>query len=422
MLKYGNFILEKVIYDLILESKIEFSKSFLGILGSIKHPIAQDILSLQSQDKTVNYNYIDVDLESNDEITFIQDARAQRMTKDVENIYKLTNTTKHLKTSDFKTEEGKNQNTEVYNLLGLNIEESKKAPQGSKIRVLSKLVSPYDSNKIYVAYECVTDNTMKAVININGIEEDTDIFQKLWTTNRNPLRIGRFITAMLPLTGKTYSDSEKEKFVSEWKSILGVMNNAFVKFAVVQGYEIHRLYQSDNYEEEEEGTLGNSCMAQASRDMLEIYTDNPEVCKMVVKWSDNGQFVNGVFQSGKIVGRALLWTTTSGDIFMDRIYTIDSSDEELFKKYAESNGWWSKGSQNSSSNFTAVRGSESKNPVYVVQLLRSYDDEYPYLDTLCYLNDESGKLSNDKSEVYANKLLNDTGGGYDELDPDEDED
>jgi len=421
MLKYGNFILEKVIYDLILESKIEFSKSFLGILGSIKHPIAQDILSLQSQDKTVNYNYIDVDLESNDEITFIQDARAQRMTKDVENIYKLTNTTKHLKTSNFKTEEGKNQNTEVYNLLGLNIEESKKAPQGSKIRILSKLVSPYDSNKIYVAYECVTDNTMKAVININGIEEDTDIFQKLWTTNRNPLRIGRFITAMLPLTGKTYSDSEKEKFVSEWKSILGVMNNAFAKFAVVQGYEIHRLYQSDNYEEEE-GTLGSSCMAQASSDMLEIYTDNPEVCKMVVKWSDNGQFVNGVFQSDKIVGRALLWTTTSGDIFMDRIYTIDSSDEELFKKYAESNGWWSKGSQNSSSNFEAVRGSESKNPVYVVQLLRSYDDEYPYLDTLCYLNDNTGNLSNIQSEVRANKLLNDTDGCYEGLEPDEDED
>ena len=32
MLKYGDFILEKVIYDLLLESKIEFSKSFLGDL------------------------------------------------------------------------------------------------------------------------------------------------------------------------------------------------------------------------------------------------------------------------------------------------------------------------------------------------------------------------------------------------------
>jgi hypothetical protein len=420
MLKYGDFILEKVIYDLILESQIEFSKSFLGILGGIKHPIAQDILALQSQDKKVNYNYIDVDIKTNDEITFIQDARAQRMVKDVENLYKLTNSNNHLKISDFKTEEGRQQNAHIYELLGLNIEEAKKAPQNSKIKILGKLVSPYDSNKVYVAYECATDPTMKAVININGVQEDTEVYQKLWTTARNPLKIGRFINAMLPLTGKTYSDSEKEKFVSEWKSILGVMNNAFAKFAVVSGNEIYRLYQSENYEEEA-GTLGNSCMAQASSDMLEIYTDNPEVCQMVVKWSDRGQIIDGSFKSDKIVGRAILWKTTSGDMFMDRIYTIDSSDEELFKKYAESNGWWAKKGQSSSQNFTAVRGSESKNPIYVVQLLRGYNGEYPYLDTLCYLNDNRGKLSNSSSEIGANKLLNDTGGGYDEQDPDDDD-
>ena len=420
MLKYGDFILEKVIYDLLLESKIEFSKSFLGILGSIKNPIAQDILSLQSQDKKINYNYIDVDLKSTDEITFIQDARAQRMTKDVENLYKLTNTSGHLKITDFKTDEGREQNTHIYQLLGLNIEEAKKATQGSQIRVLGKIVSPYDSNKVYAGYECVTDPTMKAVINVNNIQEDTEVYQKLWTTARNPLKIGRFINSMLPLTGKTYTNSEKEKFVSEWKSILGVMNNAFAKFGVLEGSRLVHFYHVDNYEEVE-GTLGNSCMSEADSSWLEIYEDNSDVCKMVVKWSDKGQIVDGVFKSDKIVGRALLWTTTSGDIFMDRIYTIDSSDEELFKKYAESNGWWAKKSQNSSQNFTAVRGSESKNPVYVVQLKRSYNGEYPYLDTLCYLNDESGKLSNDKNEVYANKLLNDTGGGYDELDPDDED-
>jgi len=420
MLKYGDFILEKVIYDLLLESKIEFSKSFLGILGSIKHPIAQDILSLQSQDKKINYNYIDVDLKSTDEITFIQDARAQRMTKDVENLYKLTNTSGHLKITDFKTDEGREQNTHIYQLLGLNIEEAKKATHGSQIRVLGKIVSPYDSNKVYAGYECVTDPTMKAVINVNNIQEDTEVYQKLWTTARNPLKIGRFINSMLPLTGKTYTDSEKEKFVSEWKSILGVMNNAFAKFGVLERSRLVHFYHVNNYEEAE-GTLGNSCMSEADSSWLEIYEDNPDVCKMVVKWSDKGQIVDGVFKSDKIVGRALLWTTTSGDIFMDRIYTIDSSDEELFKKYAEANGWWAKKSQNSSQNFTAVRGSESKNPVYVVQLKRSYNGEYPYLDTLCYLNDESGKLSNDKNEVYANKLLNDTGGGYDELDPDDED-
>jgi len=420
MLRYGDFILEKVIYDLLLESKIEFSKSFLGILGSIKHPIAQDILALQSQDKKVNYNYIDVNLKSNDEITFIQDARAQRMVQDVENLYKLTNSNNHLKITDFKTDEGRQQNTHIYELFGLNIEEAKKATNGSKIRILGKIVSPYDSSKVYVAYESATDPSLKAVININGVQEDTEVYQKLWTTSRNPLKIGRFINAMLVFTGKTHSDSEKEKFVSEWKSILGVMNNAFAKFAVVKGSQIYELYQSDNYESED-GTLGNSCMAEASSDMLEIYTDNSEVCQMVVKWSDKGRIVDGNFVSDKIVGRAILWKTTSGDMFMDRIYTIDSSDEELFKKYAETNGWWAKKAQNSSTNFTAVRGSESKNPTYVVQLLRRYNSEYPYLDTLCYLNDNNGKLSNDRSEINANKQLNDTGGGYEELDPDDED-
>ena len=100
----------------------------------------------------------------------------------------------------------------------MNIEEAKKATQGSQIRVLGKIVSPYDSNKVYAGYECVTDPTMKAVINVNNIQEDTEVYQKLWTTARNPLKIGRFINSMLPLTGKTYTNSEKEKFVSEWKS------------------------------------------------------------------------------------------------------------------------------------------------------------------------------------------------------------
>jgi hypothetical protein len=100
MLKYGDFILEKVICDLLLESKIEFSKQFLEILSSIKHPIAKDIISLQSQDKRVNYNYIDVNTKTNDEITFIQDARAQRIIKEGEEIYQIDNAL-HLKIDNF---------------------------------------------------------------------------------------------------------------------------------------------------------------------------------------------------------------------------------------------------------------------------------------------------------------------------------
>jgi hypothetical protein len=416
MLKYGDFILEKVICDLLLESKIEFSKQFLEILSSIKHPIAKDIISLQSQDKRVNYNYIDVNTKTNDEITFIQDARAQRIIKEGEEIYQIDNGL-HLKIDNFKSDAGRDQNAKIYNLLGFDINQAKKAGEGEKIKILGKVPSPFDPTKIYVLYQSITDPEKKAVININHISEASDVSQKLWTTNRNPLKIGRFITAMLTLVDNKYTDSEKEKFVSEWKSVLGVMNDEFSKFGILERGELVKFYHFDNYESCD-GTLGNSCMSEADPDWLDIYSRNPDVCKLVVKWSDNGTLVNGEYRAKTIVGRALLWKTEQGDMFMDRIYTIDSSDEELFKKFAEKNDWWCKSAQNSRRNFDAVKGHQKKEPIYTVQLSTGYDDTYPYVDTLSYLNTDTGKLSNDSGTISADRILNDTEGGFE--DPDDD--
>jgi hypothetical protein len=418
MLKYGDFILEKVICDLLLESKIEFSKQFLEILSSIKHPIAKDIISLQSQDKRVNYNYIDVNTKTNDEITFIQDARAQRIIKEGEEIYQIDNAL-HLKIDNFKSDAGRDQNAKIYNLLGFDINQAKKAGEGEKIKILGKVPSPFDPTKIYVLYQSITDPEKKAVININHISEASDVSQKLWTTNRNPLKIGRFITAMLTLVDNKYTDSEKEKFVSEWKSVLGVMNDVFSKFGILERGELVKFYHVDNYESSD-GTLGNSCMSEADPDWLDIYSRNPDVCKLVVKWSNNGSLIDGKYRAETIVGRALLWKTEQGDMFMDRIYTIDSSDEELFKKFAEKNDWWCKSAQNSRRNFDAVKGRQKKEPIYTVQLSTGYDDTYPYVDTLSYLNTDTGKLSNDSGTISADRLLDDTEGGYEYYDSDDD--
>jgi hypothetical protein len=418
MIIYGDFILEKVICDLLLESKIEFSKQFLEILSSIKHPIAKDIISLQSQDKRVNYNYIDVNTKTNDEITFIQDARAQRIIKEGEEIWVIDDAL-HLKIDNFKSDAGRDQNAKIYNLLGFDINEAKKAGQGEKIKILNKVPSPFDPTKIYVLYQSITDPEKKAVININNISEASDVTQKLWTTNRNPLKIGRFITAMLTLVDNKYIDSEKEKFVSEWKSVLGVMNDVFSKFGILEGRELVKFYHVDNYENSD-GTLGNSCMSEADPEWLDIYSRNPDVCKLVVKWSNNGTLVNGKYRAKTIVGRALLWKTEQGDMFMDRIYTIDSSDEELFKRFAEKNDWWCKSAQNSRRSFDAVKGHQKKQPTYTVQLSTGYDDLYPYVDTLSYLNTDTGKLSNDAGTISADRLLDDTEGGYEDYDSDDD--
>jgi hypothetical protein len=41
-------------------------------------------------------------------------------------------------------------------------------------------------------------------------------------------------------------------------------------------------YNSDRYEEGGRSTLGNSCTVEMSSDTFEIYTENTEVCELVI--------------------------------------------------------------------------------------------------------------------------------------------
>jgi len=419
MLKYDDFLLEQTIYNLLLESKIEFSDNFISILNAMDSPVAKAILSLRNQDKDIAQNYIDADVKSTGPhpmITFIQDRRAKQLTKEKESIFKLINAGKHLKISDFKSEEGIEQSLEIYRLLGLNIEESKRANVGDEVIITSEITSPFDSTKNYCAYQGITDPTIKSVINKDGLKQD-DIYKQLWTTNRNPIRVGRWVRSILPLTGKSFNDADVEKFVNEYKSVIEVMNDAFSKFDVVSRDLIHHFYHDAQYSQHS-GTLGNSCMGGVPPQCLYIYTENPDVCQLVILYDNNGSIVDGKYKSRKIMGRALLWKLTNGEMFMDRIYTVNQSDEDLFKKFAERNGWWAKESQNSQTGFTMVRGSEFKSEIIKVQL-KNWDDYFPYVDSIPYFTD-SGILSNDSGSEYS-RVLNDTW-DFDEDNEDDDDD
>jgi len=170
-----------------------------------------------------------------------------------------------------------------------------------------------------------------------------------------------------------------------------------------------------------DSTLGNSCMSVVDYDYFDIYCDNDDVCSLVILYGEEGEMKDGKFKGEKIRGRALLWKTDQGDMFMDRIYYNNDSDVNLFKQYAERNGWWCKKNQNSESNFYAVKGSESKSPTYIVTLKHVNQDKYPYVDTLTYLNPKTGKLSNKKSPIDAKFELDDTDGEYSRV-YDEDDD
>jgi hypothetical protein len=70
-------------------------------------------------------------------------------------------------------------------------------------------------------------------------------------------------------------------------------------FEIVEGDEIAKWYRYENYAENK-GTLGNSCMRDKRDSFFEIYTKNPEVCRMLILKEDD-----------KILGRALIWKLNS---------------------------------------------------------------------------------------------------------------
>ena len=121
----------------------------------------------------------------------------------------------------------------------------------------------------------------------------------------------------------------------------------------------------------------------------------------------------------KIKGRAVVWKdliSPEGRTYMDRIYTNNSSDEELFIEYAKDQNWLYRNQRGYSSNSDVVdpSGGISSNMTLRSQLSSVDHNYYPYMDTMIYYNPNTGKISNKESGMKY--YLADTGGGSDEID------
>lgn len=411
MVNYNNFLLERQLQK-ILESKLVYSKSFLSILNAINTPISQKLKQLNSQELDIQHNFIDT-TDKNDQVTFMADKKAQQIIGQKEILFKVDRTGRNLTNGS--------ANQSIYDDLKFErperSEDVYRPSSGAIGKILGESIRP--SGKIYCLFECTQypENEVgrKTILNKEALVEYDETTKRVWTQSRNPIGVGRLVRAILKSSGETFSDSDLEKFVNDYKSSVDLINDAFSRFEVISGDRIANIYHQDNYESDD-GTLGQSCMADMPDETFQIYTKNPDVCQLVVLWSKfDASIEDGKYKSTKICGRAILWRTREGDMFMDRIYTNNDSDVELFKKFATKNGWWNKKTQNSSSIFTVERGTESKSTDYIVDL-KVWKGDYPYLDSLCYLNSSSGELSNSKYEISADYLLNDTGGGYEFID------
>jgi len=426
--RFSEFSLEKLFESLILESKLEFSDKFKRVLSFIPNDneIKNYLLGMKVADLTLNQNYIDVS-DNKEEVTFIQDRRAQQLLRDNPPVWRTNSSLPNSKFLTFnKNDEGEYKNKKIFDALGFEpqepISENHPVPGPNVVgKILSEYISTL-SGKTYVLFAWNDSGTDKFIcLNKDGVDQYSDTEKKLYTTNRNPIRIGRLVNSIMTAAKQPITPRQVEDFTNAYKSAWDMMNDAFSKFDVVSGYAVARWYDESSYESDD-STLGSSCMRyDTCSEYFGIYADNSDVCKLVILYSDKGSsIINGKFTSNYIKGRALLWKTNQGDMFMDRIYTNYDSDVELFKQFAEKNGWWCKKTQNSSNNFTAQKGSSFKNPTYSVDLKWAEHESYPYVDTLYFLSmneldskDQSGILSNGSDLISAQYELRDTEGDRD---------
>ena len=417
---YLEFINESNLI-LLLEANIQYLPNFKTILDKIKSPISDELKKLVNKDIDINTNYIDINTEKNDYITFIPDDKIKNLKYKV-----ISRATPEERFSAFFHDLSYDaRNNRTYPIGDVNTPSV--GCEGEIIHELTidelKKIQPsvawYDSNI----------NGPNKIVHFrwsggNIFLKKSCLVEKLDDYKSTDFKVGKFVTKILTTAGVKFSPKDVEDFVDKYKSQMQLRKNVFSRFEIVSGDVIKKWYYLVNYESPSNGSLGGSCMRyQKCQNFFDIYIKNPEVVSMVILKAEPREYIDedtGEIYSvdhDLISGRAILWTDIRGRKIMDRIYTNNSADVELFKEFANKNGFYYKKEQdfNEYTPFVfdgkIITNSEDNN--IVVQLERGVDyNYYPYMDTLKYYNSGTGIITNDSSERY-DYDLEDTNGGRD---------
>ena len=224
---------------------------------------------------------------------------------------------------------------------------------------------------------------------------------RAWVEKRSEMRIGKIIKLIFkdryPINmpkGDNYTGTpyDIETFVNIFKKERNKKVN-YKNFSEVKGSTLVKWY---NYKQHtrfanEETSLGKSCMRHdKASNFLKMYALNEDKVNMLILKDDEG----------KIKARALIWYLDNMDrILMDRIYSVNDFDIELFKDYAKERGWLHKYRQTYgwSQPIVDTRNNNvlSWEKIYMEVRLKNYNfKKYPYLDTLSVFNPTTGVLCN----------------------------
>ena len=407
ILKYEDYISEKAVYKLLLESKVVYSKKFINLLNKMKaNKLATQLLNIYSKDVDgVTQNYIDI-TDLKDAVSFTPDRKVQELTKDKPETWVITSSGRYLTTSD--------RNDKLFEALGYDkAKYGCWAPDTDAVGLILAETVSRTSGKIYVMFKEYEGERI-GVVNKEAMEPTESEDQRIWSTSRNNIKIGRLVRAILTASKISFTDSEIEQFTNTYKATYDFAKDALKQFDIIQGNKIAYWYDEENYVDGG-GSLNNSCMASVNPDYFDIYTENPQI-SLVILYGEGGNIKDDKYTDTLIKGRAILWDAKLDGQpvkFMDRIYTSQDADVELFKQFAEKNGWWFKKRQSMEPNEDFTDGNSSKKGKIKVNLDDTDFEYYPYCDTVCYIDTNTGIASN-KWWDNSNKLLRDTGGSYED--------
>ena len=225
---------------------------------------------------------------------------------------------------------------------------------------------------------------------------------------RGDVKIGKIIRYLVDLINSDsgdlgeVKDKDIENFVNAFKAS---KVDTSMSFKLVKGSDIAKYYNEKKYFSRT-GSLGGSCMSDESKKTFEIYTENESKVQLLIY----------VDKDDRIHGRAIVWklkdSPCGAKYFMDRVYINRDSDELRFKKFAEENEFLYKKKMNSylSDNIEFVYKGKDVFGEVTVKLDGDFK-YYPFVDTLCFLDEKKKQISNLPSE--GNYILHSVSGDCD---------
>ena len=213
---------------------------------------------------------------------------------------------------------------------------------------------------------------------------------EMWTAaGRQPLSVGKLVNRLFD----DFKDESIAKFVDSYKAEVAAIM-IYNRFKEVKGEDIRFWYAESNYASPGTPGLANSCMRYDGttngtncQPFFDIYCKNPEKCSLLILTDHRN----------KLIGRAVVWhdlRKPTAKTFMDRIYVTKQSDAELFKKYAQEQGWLYKYDQQAQDASYMEDGKRVQKSIAIA--LKPVDHKkYPYMDTLKFYNPSTGRLGSD---------------------------